>query len=63
MLSTIPFFCPNLSIKLKLFITIFALANMVIESSTKTFTEPLHLRSIQYNLDVKVDFEDRKIVA
>ena len=61
--STLSFFHLNRMIKQKLLITIFALANLVTESFAQTFTEPLYLKTIHYNLDIKVDFEDRKIIA
>jgi hypothetical protein len=63
MLSTLSFFCQNHRLKQKLLISIFALTSLVLESSAQTFIEPLRLKTIQYNLDVKIDFENQKIVA
>jgi hypothetical protein len=55
--------CRNIQIKQKLLVSLFALSILVTGSSAQTYTEQLYLKTTQYNLEVKVDFENRKIIA
>lgn len=63
MFSTVSFWYQNRRIKQKVIIAIFALIYFLTESSDQKFTKPFQLKTIRYNPDMKVDFDDQKILA